>query len=117
MDGVKMLYAIFTLDAEKQVDGVYIGSTNDLAQRIRGHFKNKNTEKIEAQRELHDRMRAGDYVIRRLNSVSFQERWQEYDWIRFFRDYTPLKIYNILVDCHPGEPDPDEPDPDEEGGA
>ena len=96
----RFLYAIFTLNKEKKVNGVYVGSANDIGKRISSHLNPKKEQYNERIAELHRIMNEGNFLVRPLNSVNYKERWQEYDWIRFFRDYTNLKVYNTLVDCH-----------------
>ena len=98
----RFIYAIFTLDENKTVTGVYVGSTNDIKSRIEGHLSRKKPI-CEKQDELHEIMRTGAFVVKSLGMVQYKDRWVEYDWIRFFRDYTNYKVYNTLVDCYEKE--------------
>lgn len=95
----RFIYAIFTLDENKKITGVYVGSTNDIGKRIDGHLADKYNP-CEKQKELHDIMRTGAFIVRELNKVDYKNRWREYEWMRFFMDYTDLKIYNTYTDFH-----------------
>ena len=94
----RFIYAIFTLDENKKVNGVYVGSSNEIKVRIDNHLHSKTL--CGNQQELHDIMRTGAFIVRDLNKVNHETSWKEYDWIRFFRDYTSLKVFNSLIDCH-----------------
>ena len=96
-DKERYLYAIFTLDENKKIDGVYVGSTNDIKARIDGHLSDKRI--VGKQNDLHEIMRTGSFIVRELNEVDYKSRWREYEWIRFFQDYTNLKIYNTFINC------------------
>lgn len=95
----RFLYAIFTLDENNKVNGVYVGSANEIKRRIDSHLMDRN-DPYGKQHELHEVMRTGAFIVRELNKVNHETSWKEYDWIRFFRDYTNLKLYNTLIDCH-----------------
>jgi hypothetical protein len=103
----RFLYAIFTLDENHKVNGVYVGSANEIKLRIDNHLGNKR-EECGKQKELHDIMRTGAFVVRELNKVNHETSWKEYDWIRFFRDYTNLKIFNTMVNCYLDKNDSEE---------
>ena len=94
----RFIYGVFTLDQNKKITGVYVGSANDIKQRITSHLSNKR-EESGMQKELHDIMRTGAFVVRELQKVDFENRWREYEWIRFFQDYTDYKVYNTFM-CH-----------------
>lgn len=95
----RFVYGIFTLDQDKKITGVYVGSANEIKQRITSHLSYKS-EETGLQKELHDIMRTGAFVVRELQKVDFENRWREYEWIRFFQDYTDYKIYNTFINCH-----------------
>lgn len=95
----RYIYAIFTLDEKRKANGVYVGSAKDVKDRIKSHLTGQR-DRFGRQDELHNIMRAGAFVFRVLAKIDYHERWQEYEWIRFFQDYTNLEVYNTLIDCH-----------------
>ena len=95
----RLLYVIHTLDENKKINGVYVGSANDIKQRISSHLAKKEGEN-DNQKELHEIMRRGAFLVRSFGVITFEERWREYELIRFFQDYTDLRIYNTYTDFH-----------------
>lgn len=94
----RFIYGIFTLDENKKITGVYVGSANEIKLRIDSHLSSKNDNPN--QKELHEIMRTGAFIVRELQKVNYENRWREYEWIRFFRDYTDYRIFNTFTNFH-----------------
>lgn len=95
----RFIYGIFTLDDNKKINGVYVGSTNDIKSRINSHLARKNDNNPN-QKELHEIMKTGTFIVRELQKVDYGNRWREYEWIRFFEDYTDYRIFNTYTNFH-----------------
>lgn len=95
----RFIYGIFILNENKKITGVYVGSANDIKARIDSHLLKRSNDNPN-QKELHELMRTGSFVIRELQKVDYENRWREYEWIRFFKDYTDYKIFNVYTNCH-----------------
>lgn len=88
-------YAIFPLDKNGNVAGVYVGSTGCIKQRITGHIASK---KVDPQRELHNLMRENGFKVIELYKVDkYENRWLEAVWMDIFSKYTNLKVFNQVV--------------------
>lgn len=85
------IYAIFTLDDDGLIIGVYVGITErSVEDRINNHLHSNDP----TQKELHEHMKSGRYIVRHLERVEYRSKWKEYDWIDFFQKHTKYKVYN-----------------------
>lgn len=95
----RFIYGIFLLDENEKITGVYVGSANDIKSRIDSHLSSKNNDNPN-QKELHEIMRTGAFIVRELQQVDYKNRWREYEWIRFFKDHTDYRIFNVYTNFH-----------------
>lgn len=88
------VYLIFTYNNDGNVNGVYVGSSTNVVNRLKQHiFCGKNDH----QKDLHSYMKTGNYfciVVDSFDHVSSIE----YEWIRFFEQMTKIPVFNISKD-------------------
>lgn len=87
----KTIYAIYVFDENGDVIGVYVGSSENVKQRILAH---RTTTK--AQQELHELMRKNGFNFQLLGVINeYEEAHLEYDWVDFFT-HMGVKVFNTL---------------------
>ena len=89
----KQIYAIYPLDKDGNITGVYVGSAWSVHDRIKNHLYT-NGEK-DSQNELHTQMRLYGFRYQVLGRILTKETsYLEYVWVEFFNTQG-LKTYNI----------------------
>ena len=87
----RKVYAIFPLNENGEIAGVYVGSSANVKERIKHHLQTYGMN----QNELHELMRKNGYMYCLLNSIlEHKESHFEYDWIDFFDKCTSLRVFN-----------------------
>lgn len=95
--GQKDIYLIFPYDKDRNVAGVYVGSSRQLKMRLNRHkHGNKFDPENDPQRELHKLMRENGFECIRVDTADFKTKWKEYIWIDMFCKYTNLRVFNKL---------------------
>ena len=85
------IYAIYPLDGEGNIAGVYVGMTSDIQTRIYQHTIPKTND---VQDEFHSLMRENGFYFQVLDVVKeLKDRHLEADWINFF-ELQDIKLFN-----------------------
>lgn len=92
----KKVYVLFPFDDEGLIAGAYVGSSENVNERLRIH---KNTHEGHGkQDQLHELMRKNGYTYAVVDEIkSFHETYIEFDWIDFFQKRTKLAVFNNFV--------------------
>lgn len=92
----KKVYVLFPHNDEGMIAGVYVGSSENVKERIRGH---KNTHDGHGkQDELHNLMRRNGYTYFVVDEISeWRESYIEFDWMDYFIKCTNLPVFNNFV--------------------
>lgn len=86
------IYAIYPLNKDGSIAGVYVGRTGDLHQRLYLHTTPKKND--DKQEEFHSLMKENGFYYQVLDDVKvFAERHLESDWINFF-EMQDVKLFN-----------------------
>ena len=96
----RWVYAIYPLDENGNITGVYVGSSATPHDRVKRHCYSIHDDK---QFELHSLMRTNGYYYCLLEKITeWDQRVNEYLWIKHYME-KGMKVYNILTDCHEGK--------------
>lgn len=91
----RYVYAIYPFDEDGKIAGVYVGATSNIRCRMKNHVNN-----MRQQQELHGMMRENGFTYQILETIKeYNDRHLEYDWMDFFKEKTPLRVFNISDDC------------------
>lgn len=86
------IYAIYPLNKDGKIAGVYVGRTNDVLHRLYQHTTPRNGK--DNQEEFHSLMRENGFYYQVLDDVKvFAEGHLEKDWIKFF-EMQDVKLFN-----------------------
>lgn len=90
----RFVYVILIYDNSGLIpEGVYVGSSHNVKQRIDIH---KNDRCTDSQRLFHELMRQRRYEVWVVDEISsIQESHLEYDWIDFFSKNTLFEVFNV----------------------
>lgn len=92
----KQVYLIFPFDENGKIEGVYVGSSNDVRSRVKNHRNDHHSSG--KQKILHDLMRKNGYDYLIVDEIkSFHENHVEYDWMDFFIKNTTFQLFNNQV--------------------
>lgn len=95
-DFKRIIYAIYPLDSDGNIAGVYVGMTRNLRQRIKGHMNDRHTEN---QMGFHSLMRDYGFYYQILENVEeYPDRRHEYDWIDYFK-HMGVPVFNAQTEC------------------
>lgn len=84
------VYAIYPLDENGNIAGVYVGSSGDMENRFSVHL----TSRGKFQSELHNLMRQNGFTFQILDHIPNEEKNHiEYDWIDFF-SHIDIRLFN-----------------------
>lgn len=89
----RKIYAIYPFDENGNIAGVYVGSSFDYEERIKGHFFSRKVE----QEYFHSLMRTNGFTFQLLGDIQdVRENHLEYDWMDFLNK-SGVKVFNSLV--------------------
>lgn len=92
----KKVYVIYPFDNKGDAVGVYVGSSQDTASRIKNH---RNAHTSGNTKELHELMRKNGYFCQEVDTIqNCFETHIEYDWIDFFLNRVKCRVFNEAVD-------------------
>ena len=96
----RYVYTIFPNGDDGKPVGVYVGSAQNVDERIRNHI-NAGKNDRHGLKELHNLMRKNGYTVEVVDTMqSYDEAYKEYDWIDFFVRLSEMKVFNHRVGSH-----------------